>query len=491
MELKKRGKLHYGEHNKKESMKKRKVIILSIEIIVIALLLEASILKYVNDKNAYRTSQVLLDRVVTVLDKNDKSKAELIGSLKDDYIVRAKAVSYIIDAKPEVEYDVEELQKIAKLMAIDEIHLFDEQGNIYSGSVPKYFGYSFNSGAQIGYFKPMLENKSLTMCQDVTPNTSEGKKMMYAITWNEDGTKMIQVGIEPKRLLKEIKQNTVSNVVAGMPVYKGMEIVVADEDTQVIEGATDSDKIGKNLDEIGMSLDNLCVDDASATHIRVDGKRCRCMVRQDDKYLVIVTVEDTFYLEGSIIAIFIVGAYLVLASCCITYMFSKILKERLEKEKLIYTSNTDELTRCLNRRAYENDINKLKLDDEWIYISVDLNGLKRANDSYGHAAGDELICAAADCMKNSFNECGKVYRVGGDEFVVIITEKTEQFEDVRQRFDVNVANWRGELVNSMSVSYGWVFSVERNWNSVYEISKAADERMYESKERFYNENGGR
>ena len=203
MELKKRGKLHYGEHNKKESMKKRKVIILSIEIIVIALLLEASILKYVNDKNAYRTSQVLLDRVVTVLDKNDKSKAELIGSLKDDYIVRAKAVSYIIDAKPEVEYDVEELQKIAKLMAIDEIHLFDEQGYIYSGSLPKYFGYSFNSGTQMGYFKPMLENKSLTMCQDVTPNTSEGKEMMYAITWNEDGTKMIQVGIEPKRLLKE------------------------------------------------------------------------------------------------------------------------------------------------------------------------------------------------------------------------------------------------------------------------------------------------
>mgnify|MGYP004674767081 CR=1 FL=1 len=49
----------------KESMKKRKVVILSMAIIVIALLLEGSILKYVNDKNAYRTSQVLLDRVVT------------------------------------------------------------------------------------------------------------------------------------------------------------------------------------------------------------------------------------------------------------------------------------------------------------------------------------------------------------------------------------------------------------------------------------------
>ena len=104
-------------------MKKKKIIILSIMIIVVALLLEASILKYVNDRNAQRTSKVLLDRVITVLDKNDESRNELIESLKDDYIVRAKAVSYMIDAYPAVEYDVDELQKIAKLMAVDEIFL--------------------------------------------------------------------------------------------------------------------------------------------------------------------------------------------------------------------------------------------------------------------------------------------------------------------------------------------------------------------------------
>ena len=241
----------------KIDMKKRKVVILSIIIIAIALLLEASILKYVNDKNAYRTSNVLLDRVVTVLERNDESRNKLIDSLKDDYIVRAKAVSYIIDADPEVEYDVDELQKIAKLMAIDEIHLFDEQGYIYSGSVPKYFGYSFNSGTQMEYFKPMLEDKSLTMCQDVTPNTSEAKEMMYAITWNEDGTKMIQIGITPTRLLNEIKQNKVSTVVAGMPVYKGMEIFAANAETKVIEGATDDSKIGEQLDAIGISSEQV------------------------------------------------------------------------------------------------------------------------------------------------------------------------------------------------------------------------------------------
>ena len=64
-------------------MKKRKIVTLSVVIIVIALLLEASILKYVNDRNAYGTSKVLVDRVITVLNKNDKSKNELIKSLKD------------------------------------------------------------------------------------------------------------------------------------------------------------------------------------------------------------------------------------------------------------------------------------------------------------------------------------------------------------------------------------------------------------------------
>ncbi len=472
-----------------ENMKKRKIVTLSVVIIVIALLLEASILKYVNDRNAYGTSKVLVDRVITVLNKNDKSKNELIKSLKDDYIIRAKAVSYIIDANPEIECDVDELQKIAKLMAIDEIHLFDEHGYIYSGSVPKYFGYNFDSGKQMGYFKPMLENKSLTMCQDVTPNTSEAKEMMYAITWNEDGTKMIQVGIEPKRLLDEIEQNTISNVVSRMPVYKGMRIVAADVDTQTIEGATDRSEIGKKLEEIGIPSDRVNSDGVTVLHIKVDGSHCRCIIRQDDKYIVAVTVEDSFYLQGSIIAICIVGAYIVLASCCITYTFSKIAKERLEKEKLIYTSNTDELTRCLNRHAYENDINKLKICDEWVYISIDLNGLKRVNDTYGHVAGDELIRAAADCMKNSFNEYGKIYRIGGDEFAVIITEDINEFENMIHRFKSNITNWHGEFVDSMTVSYGWVFSTEGNWDSIYEISKAADERMYESKECFYNERG--
>lgn len=450
-------------------MRKRKILVLSIIIVAIALILETCILRYVNEKNAQTTSNVLLDRVIAVIDKNESSEKQFVKSLKDDYIVRAKAISYIVDAKPEVEYDIDELQKIASLMSVDEIHLIDDTGTIYSGSIPKYFGYSFDSGEQMAFFKQMLNNYDLTLCQDVTPNTAEAKEMMYAITWNESKTHMVQVGITPKRLLKELKQNQISNVVADMPVYKGMEIYVVNSKTNVIEGATDKNKIGKK--------------------ILTTNKQYNYVTRKHGNYNVSVCMSESMNSQSNIVAILIVGIYLTLASCLLVLMLSQVLKEKYEKEKYIYTSNTDELTKCLNRRAYEADIQKLDLNSEWVYISLDLNGLKQTNDKMGHSAGDELICAASSCMKFAFASYGKIYRIGGDEFVVLLTQSVSDLQHILKVFYSTISNWHGKYSNSMSVSYGIVQSSEQDFDSILSVSKLADERMYKNKSNYYKISG--
>ena len=450
-------------------MRKRKILVLSITIVAVALILETCILQFVNDKNAQTTSNVLLDRVIAVIDKNESSESELVRSLKDDYIVRAKAISYIVDAKPEVEYDVDELQKIAGLMSVDEIHFIDDTGTIYSGSLPKYFGYSFDSGEQMAFFKQMLNNYDLTLCQDVTPNTAEAKEMMYAITWNEAKTHMVQVGITPKRLLKELKRNQISNVVADMPVYKGMEIYVVDAKTKKILGATDASWVGNTA--------------------RFNHKGYRFVKRKHGDYIVAVCMLESMNAQTNIVAILIVGIYLTLASCLLVLMLSRVLKEKYEKEKYIYTSNTDELTKCLNRRAYDSDMENLDLNTEWVYISLDLNGLKKANDTLGHSAGDELICAAANCMKFAFASYGKIYRIGGDEFVVLIHESVSNIDSILQVFDMTIHDWHGKYSNSISVSYGVVKSSEQDFDSIHSVSKLADERMYKSKSEYYNMSG--
>ena len=393
-------------------------------------------------KECATTSNVLLDRVIAVLDKNESSEERFVKSLKDDYIVRVKTISYIVDAKPEVEYDIDELQKIASLMSVDKIHFIDETGTIYSGSIPKYFGYSFDSGAHMAFFKQILNNYDLTLCQDVTPNMAEAKEMMYAITWNESKTHRVQVGITPKRLLKELKQNQISNVVSNMPVYKGMEMYVVNSKTKIIEGATDKNKIGKK--------------------ILTSNTNYQYITRKHGNYNVSVSKSESMFSQNNIAAILIVGIYLTLASCLLVLMLSRVLKEKYEKEKYMYTSNT-----------------------EWAYISLDLNGLKQANDSLGHSAGDELICAASNCMKFAFASYGKIYRIGGDEFVVLIQESVSNLDSILQVFDTTIRDWHGKYSNSISVSYGVVKSSEKSFDSVQEISKLADERMYQNKKDYY------
>lgn len=584
----------------KKQVKKRKwmkVVCLIIFILISALFLEDRLLDYVNNRNIRNTSEVLLDQVAGIIERNTDDEKEMIQSLKEDYMVRAKAVAYILDANEKTEHDVPELQKIAKLMSVDEVHLFDKSGKVYSGTVPKYYGYNFSSGKQIAYFKPMLKNKKLTMCQDVTPNTSEGKKMMYAITWNDAGTRMIQVGVEPVRLLEKLKRNEIKSVVSNMPVYEGIDIYVADRKSGKIYGATDPRKIGNKLKQLKIS-------------------KSRSVSRNIDGYTVGV-VYDMTHLNGSnAVAMLSVMLYLLIATIILLIMIARVLRinrekeeqyavlatmaglnhsmyviklrenkimryggaeigeeniegsyyedadvrlrallenrtaeeyreaagefvdlhtlpERMEGEKyisgdfigttlgwfqasfiairqdeeqrplsvifavrsieyekrkeeqLLRSSTTDELTRCYNRRAYEQDIKKLTADKKFLYLSADVNGLKAVNDRLGHAAGDELLCGVAGCMKQSFEDYGKVYRIGGDEFVTILFTDEEQFGIIKQNFDLLVDNWSGDTVPHMSVSCGAVWSDERQWESVHEIAKLADQRMYEKKAKHY------
>lgn len=480
-----------SEKSEKHIQRKRwgKSIVLICVIIILALFIQRAILNNVNQRNAEKTSSVLLEQVVSIIEKNEASEKELIRSLKEDYIVRAKAVSYIIDAKPEVENDTEELKKIAKLMSIDEIHLFNTKGKIYSGSVPKYYGYSFESGEQMAYFKPMLTNKKLTMCQDVTPNTSEGKSMMYAITWNEAGTRMIQVGIEPVRLLREVKQNEVSEVVNNIPAYEGIHIFVANQKSGVIYGSTDKSKTGRNLDQIGISKKK--VDDSKEVtdKVTIDGKKYNCIFEKSGEYIVGVAFDSSSNDENNFVALFIMAVYLGLAAISILIMTSRVLKRKKQVAVLSQTSNTDELTECFNRRAYEKDTLELSPDTEFIYISMDVNGLKIVNDSQGHAAGDELLQGAALCIKRCLGKYGKIYRTGGDEFIAILFIDKEKFGEVKAQFDKAVKDWSGELVSSLTISYGTVFSGEEHWSAISQIAHLADTRMYEEKAMYYRRNG--
>lgn len=87
--------------------------------------------------------------------------------------------------------------------------------------------------------------------------------------------------------------------------------------------------------------------------------------------------------------------------------------------------------------------------DDFVYASIDVNGLKVVNDEIGHAAGDELIKGAADCMTKAFASYGKVYRTGGDEFVSIFFASIKQLEAIKEDLERIVERWSGELISTL------------------------------------------
>jgi len=158
-------------------------------------------------------------------------------------------------------------------------------------------------------------------------------------------------------------------------------------------------------------------------------------------------------------------------------------------EDLLYS---DQLTGAFNRKAYEDDILRLEregLADDFVYVSVDVNGLKVANDSLGHEAGDQLLIGAAKCMQKAMNPYGKVYRIGGDEFVALITISKEKQEEMSRFFEEIVNGWRGSVIDTLSVSAGYVRKDECDNPTMKHLAAVADDLMYETKERYYRAKG--
>lgn len=176
----------------------------------------------------------------------------------------------------------------------------------------------------------------------------------------------------------------------------------------------------------------------------------------------------------------------------VIYAVEVINDVKNREEELIKESTVDELTQCLNRRAYEDDIRTyggVPKEPNFVYVSIDVNGLKNVNDSLGHAAGDELIVGAATCLKQCLGSYGRVYRTGGDEFIAIIFADAQRLEQIKLDLDHTVLNWRGQIVSELSMSCGYVSKQECPESTVDELAKIADQRMYNAKANHYKSKG--
>ncbi len=155
-------------------------------------------------------------------------------------------------------------------------------------------------------------------------------------------------------------------------------------------------------------------------------------------------------------------------------------------DRLRMLSSKDLLTGVMNRNEMNNYVDSLCHADEKErkpvgVIFADLNGLKAVNDIEGHSAGDNLLKNAANILREVFEE-KEIFRAGGDEFSIIITDITEEGLNGRIAKIKELCEKRGNVMFALGGA------VETDSRNVRIALRRADERMYEDKRIFYEQN---
>lgn len=171
---------------------------------------------------------------------------------------------------------------------------------------------------------------------------------------------------------------------------------------------------------------------------------------------------------------------------------SRDVTEQRETElHLTELAQRDPLTGVWNRRRFEDDLAQQlarcrRYEERAALLVLDLDGFKQLNDTLGHLAGDEVLCALADGLSQRLRASDSVARIGGDEFALLLlnvdaVEAREKAIEVTARLDEFVQAQFGARME-LSVSVG-VALLDGKSGGVAEAFAAADQAMYGDKRR--------
>ncbi|MBD8556412.1 diguanylate cyclase [Rhizobium sp. CFBP 8762] len=173
-------------------------------------------------------------------------------------------------------------------------------------------------------------------------------------------------------------------------------------------------------------------------------------------------------------------------------MRAELLRINLE---LQHTSNTDELTRIPNRRAFDRTasaVDQRKLDN-FAIIFIDVDYFKNFNDSLGHTVGDDCLKQIAICMQAALeNTEHMLARYGGEEFAILLEDCVpDDVQALAERlrrcvYDLNIKHpARQDNLKNVTISVGWSMKLAQTETTV-DVMMRADDALYDAKDRGRN-----
>ncbi len=160
-----------------------------------------------------------------------------------------------------------------------------------------------------------------------------------------------------------------------------------------------------------------------------------------------------------------------------------VTERKQAEERMRYISTHDVLTGLYNRNFFETEMERLqnsRMEPVNVMV-IDVNGMKATNDTYGHAAGDELLRRSAQVLRMSFRKEDIIARIGGDEFVVLFHGSISIQDSVNRVKDCLAEHNHWYEGAGLSLAIGAASGSKGSL--LVELFKKADQQMYKEKAR--------
>lgn len=267
-------------------------------------------------------------QIENVLKDYDKKLEQVKVEFVNSSIIRARAVAYIVQQSPEIIESRFKCETLAALLQVDELHFFDEKGVIYAGTHPEYYGLSVESGEQIGFFAPMLDDKTLELCQNMTPNTAEEKVMQYAAVWCKDGKKIAQIGMTPDRVMEAIEGNDMSDLFAMISCEEYSDFYAVDALTDEILGSTIKSYTGRKAADIGLNV-SAVTEELESEYQTVDGEMQYCVMQRFGSRILVHTCPPCEIFAGIAVNMLFLCTYMFLMFLILLWGIYRFIERKI------------------------------------------------------------------------------------------------------------------------------------------------------------------
>lgn len=185
----------------------------------------------------------------------------------------------------------------------------------------------------------------------------------------------------------------------------------------------------------------------------------------------------------------IMTPFIVVFFCLISIILAVMFFRRISNPSYRDMANTDQLTQLKNRNAYDVDVKNLQAlceKEQLVFVVMDLNHLKQINDSKGHEYGDIYIQIAAEALQISSQKTDTLYRIGGDEFVIISRNSSAQkAEKLIKEIEQNFENLKQDWMKHTSLAIGYAVYDKQADKEIRDTIRRADAMMYQCKRKHH------